>query len=86
MLVRAAEEITSSFVVTDLPTAQLKGEALKAALEVCVNRTKCMRDVRNIPNVREYSNVDGHFFEEVRIFKCLIALITGKIELVKKSR
>jgi hypothetical protein len=45
-----------------------------------------MRDVGNASNCREDFNVDGHVFQEVKIFKYISALITGKTELVTKSR
>jgi hypothetical protein len=45
-----------------------------------------MRDMENVSNLREDFNVDGHVFEEVRIFKYFSASTTGKTELVTKTK
>jgi hypothetical protein len=58
LCLRATEEVL----------AQLKDEALKAGLELNANKTKYLRVMRNLPNLRKNFNVDGHVFEEDRIF------------------
>jgi hypothetical protein len=48
-----------------------ESEELKAGPEVNADRTKYMRAMWNLPNIRQDFNVDGQVLEEVRVFKYL---------------
>jgi hypothetical protein len=43
-----------------------------------------MRAMRSLPSLKQHLNIDGHVFEEVRIFKYSGPLITEKMKFVKK--
>jgi hypothetical protein len=66
---------------TDGVLTQLKSETLEFLLEVNANKTRKMRVMTNLLNVRQDINVDGHVFEEVRLFKYLCALLTRTNEI-----
>jgi hypothetical protein len=50
------------------------------------SKTKYMSVMKTLPNLRQVVDVESRFSREVRTLKYLVNLITGKIEIVKKSK
>jgi hypothetical protein len=58
--------------------ARLKSETLKIAFQVTANRTRYVRVITNLLNLREDFNFDGYVFEEIKLINYLGTLIIGE--------